>query len=193
MHCWRRILRVSQQVVRQLTLHGVRALVVMLLAACTQQAMAEESNPFVGTWELVSVTAVAVDGSVDTAPFGPNPSGYLTYTADGYMQVLLSFADRPLLHGNWRTAPEQERAAAFATVLGYAGTYSVADRAVIHHVTVSTEPNRAGTDIRRVVEFHGDSLSLTTPPTDLGDTAKRYRLTWRRAPTGRGPATDPPQ
>ena len=119
------------------------ALTLMVFLSASATSGATESL-FVGVWELVSVRAVASDGSVDNAPYGPNPLGYITYTAGGYMNVLFSFGNRPHINGTWRTAPASERAEAFATVLGYAGTYSVEDTTMTHHITVSTDPNRVG-------------------------------------------------
>lgn len=156
--------------------------VVLSLSLCLMAAPVTEAteNPFVGVWELVSVLATASDESVDNAPYGPNPHGYITYTSDGYMTVLFSFGNRPHINGTWRTAPESDRAEAFATVLGYAGTYSVDGNTMTHHVTVSTDPNRVGTSISRTFEIGESSITLTTPSINLGDSAKKYSLTWRR-------------
>ncbi len=37
----------------------------------------------VGTWKLVSNTTTTEKGAVNKSAFGQNPSGLLTYTADG--------------------------------------------------------------------------------------------------------------
>ncbi len=157
-----------------------RASLVILLLLSSPAPSAADENPYVGTWELISVKAIGADGSIDDAPYGPNPHGYITYTGDGYMTVLFSFGDRPHINGTWRTAPAPDRAQAFATVLGYAGTYSVDGDRMTHHVTVSTDPNRVGTSISRSIVLDEDTITLTTPAIDLGESAKRYSLTWRR-------------
>ena len=51
------------------------------------------ANPLVGTWRLVSVENRDSEGSV-TYPFGRNPVGFITYTADGRMAVQFGRADR---------------------------------------------------------------------------------------------------
>jgi hypothetical protein len=156
--------------------------IIVLSLACFQPTLVHsQENPFVGTWELVSVQAISGDGSVDAAPYGDAPHGYITYTADGYMTVLFSFRDRPNINGTWRSAPESDRAKAFATVLGYAGTYSVEGQTMTHHITVSTDPNRVGTSVSRIFEIGNGTVTLTTPAIALEETAKRYSLKWKRA------------
>ena len=156
-------------------------LLTLLLLACFRPATAHsQKNPFVGTWELVLVRAISGDGSVNTAPYGDAPHGYITYTADGYMTVLFSFSDRPNIDGTWRSAPESDRAKAFATVLGYAGTYSVEGQTMTHHITVSTDPNRVGTSVSRLFEIGNGTVTLTTPAIALEETAKKYSLEWKR-------------
>jgi len=144
-------------------------------------AHAQPENPLVGVWSLSFVKAIAPGGSVEKDPYGSNPHGYISYTADGYMSVILTFADRPHISGTWRTAPDVDKAAAFETVLAYAGRYSLSDGIVTHHVDVSTDPNRVGTSISRDVRIDGESVTLTTPAINLGAGGKRYSLTWTRA------------
>ncbi len=97
------------------------------------------------------------------------------------MQVIVAFADRPRLSGDWRASPPEERAAAFATSLSYAGRYTVSGDQVTHHVGVSSDPNRVGTSIRRTISWHDARLVLTTPPIAVGGAARTFALTWRRA------------
>ena len=154
--------------------------ILLLLVGLGSGTAHSQGNPFIGTWELTSVRAISGDGSVDDAPYGDAPHGYITYTADGYMTVLFSFSDRPNIDGTWRSASESDRAKAFATVLGYAGTYSVEGQKMTHHITVSTDPNRVGTSVSRIFELGSDTVTLTTPAIALEETAKRYSLKWKR-------------
>jgi hypothetical protein len=141
----------------------------------------EVADPLVGTWALESAMTEAPDGTIDNAPYGTAPTGFLTYTSDGQMHAIIAFSDRPRLSGDWRSSPAEERAEAFATSLAYSGGYSVVGDRVQHHVEVSTEPNRVGTTIERTFSISGDELLITTPPTSLGSTPMVVTLTWRRA------------
>jgi hypothetical protein len=141
---------------------------------------AKATDSVIGTWSLVSVSATSPDGTVDRAPYGPQPTGYLTYTPDGYMQVIVAFSGRPRLSSDWRASPPEERAAAFATSLSYAGRFSVSDGQVTHHVEASSDPNRVGTSIVRTISWRNGQLALTTPPTQVGGAAREFALIWQR-------------
>ena len=71
-------------------------------------------NPLIGAWNLVGYTCKAGDRELDS-PLGPDPVGYILYTADGHMSVQIAAAERPhfaaedLLGG---TSAEKEAAAA---------------------------------------------------------------------------------
>jgi len=159
-----------------------RSLCIALVAALAAGGCeSERPDPLVGTWLLKSVSARTADGTIDAAPYGETPTGYLTYTPDGYMQVILSFSQRALLSSDWRASPMEERAAAFATSLSYAGRYTAVGDRVTHHVDVSSDPNRVGTSIERSVSIDGERLTLTTPPTQVGGDAREFSLTWIRA------------
>ena len=47
----------------------------------------------VGTWRLISVTDTTEKGDVKDS-FGRNPTGFLTYTADGRMMAIITFDGR---------------------------------------------------------------------------------------------------
>ncbi|MDA0207160.1 MAG: lipocalin-like domain-containing protein [Acidobacteria bacterium] len=157
-----------------------RIVLILLSLISFPGCQSSADNPLVGTWSLVSVSSTAADGTIDAAPYGESPTGHLTYTAGGYMQVVLAFSDRPRLSSDWRTAPAEQRAEAFATSLSYAGRFSIEDGQVTHHVEVSSDPNRIGTSITRSVVLKDGNLTLTTPPIQVGAAASEFALTWRR-------------
>ncbi len=45
-----------------------------------------DSNPFVGTWKLVSWEVTQPDGTI-LYPYGKEVVGFLIYAADGYMSA----------------------------------------------------------------------------------------------------------
>jgi len=97
-----------------------------------------DENPLVGAWRLVSYQSTADDGEV-VEPFGPDPVGYIIYTAGGYMSVHIVHADRPSRASDDITGgSDAERLAAVSTYNGYCGRYELHDDRVIHHV----EPGR---------------------------------------------------
>src|SRR5829696_9614579 len=98
-------------------------------------------NQLLGTWRLLSWENRGAEGDV-THPFGPDAVGYLTYTADGYMFVVLMRAERAVFSaGDLLTGSHRERAAAAASYISYAGTYELRASTVVHHVRASLFPN----------------------------------------------------
>ncbi len=151
--------------------------------------MVMRMHNLIGTWRLVEWT-FTVDDSRPTRPWGGNPAGLLTYTADGRMSASLMSLGRP--DAPTRTlsaAPVDIRAAAAAGYLSYTGAYSMDGDDVLHHIELSLMPNWVGQTERRHIEWlptdDGQDLVLSTPPTrtDGGRTAVN-RLRWTRIDGG---------
>ena len=92
-----------------------------------------------GTWRLIAASATS-GGDRNDAPYGPNPSGFITYTGDGRVMAIISHSGRkPLASGDRISASVDERAEAFATSFSYAGRYSLAGDRIVHHVRLKQE------------------------------------------------------
>ena len=142
-------------------------------------------NQLLGTWRLLSWENRGAEGEV-THPLGRDAVGYLTYTADGYMFVVLMRAERAAFSADDLLAGSRdERAAAAASYISYAGTYELRASTVVHHVRASLFPNWVGTDQERLVEWDGGRLILSTVPTVFGGQRRTARLVWERAGTTR--------
>ena len=160
---------------------GVWAAAVLTGSAVS--AHGQQSTNFVGTWKLVSASAVSAQGEPNARPFGDSPSGEITYTREGRISVLISHGGRRLLSADRIAAPMAERADAFSTFFAYAGTYSVRGDRVTHHVQISSVPNWVNTDLVRTFKASGNTLTLTTPPMTIGGVAQTFVLIWKRAPS----------
>jgi hypothetical protein len=134
----------------------------------------------VGAWHLQSWEVRTEAGT--QLPFGAEPCGLLTYTADGYMQASISVAGRPVLSGSSpRQASAEEQASAFRSFFSYAGRYELRDLDVVHHVEIALNPAMVGTDQVRHAEMADDVLVLTADEFLSNGSARGHRLTWRRA------------
>lgn len=138
------------------------------------------TNPLIGTWKLISYYQRDADGGVHYV-WGRRVSGYISYTEQGRMSVVITAGDRPRASVAGRTdiTPE-EKAAAYDTCIAYAGTYDFHGDRVDHHVEASLFPNWVGGDQVRFVRLEGDRLSLTTPPMPAGATTHTGHLEWVR-------------
>ncbi len=134
----------------------------------------------VGTWRLVSCELRTADGQV-SYPFGEDALGYIMYTAEGRMGVILAAADRPqFASGDILGGRTEEVVAAAKSFTSYFGTYELRGDRVVHHIEVSFFPNWIGVDQERVFEFDGDRLLLSTPPTLIQGAQRTAHLIWER-------------
>lgn len=136
---------------------------------------------FVGTWRLISWESQSADGTV-TYPYGEDARGFIVYSPDGYVSVVIFKAVRedfgtsdPLV------GTEEQLAAAARSYISYVGRYEVHGDQVHHVVAASLFPDWVGTTQKRFYEFEGDRLTLSTGPISLGGEEARAVLTWELA------------
>jgi hypothetical protein len=137
-----------------------------------------DSNPFVGTWKLISWEFTQPDGTIQYL-YGKDVVGYLMYTADGYISAQIMDPDRqqsdpnfPLETAEAQTLPDSDRARAYGTYVAYCGTYTVEGDKVIHHVKAGLIPSWTGSDQRRRFRFELGRLIIGSG---------KHKLTWERA------------
>jgi Lipocalin-like domain len=147
-----------------------------------------QENPLLGTWKLISASAVQSNGITIPDIYGTHPTGYITYTADGYMSVMFSRRDRlPLsqqvqspLSRELSDIPVEELAHAFSSFNAYAGTYSLNRNTVTHHLEVASIPNRVGTDLIRTFTVSENRVILKTAPVERDGILQTFELVWER-------------
>jgi Lipocalin-like domain len=114
-----------------------------------------------GTWKLVSAVREDIPSGAKTDLFGPDPRGFLNYSADGRMIALITRGDRKTAANGRPTPAEAE--ALFRSMLSYAGTYTVEGDVVTHHVDISWNQSFTGGAQKRHFKFEGSRLQLSTP------------------------------
>jgi hypothetical protein len=140
------------------------------------------NDKLVGTWKLVSASTTTSTGERSETPYGLDPVGFLTYTAEGRIAAMISHSGREALLSGGRSLEEQ--AEAFKTFFGYAGRYTVSGDKVTHHVEISSIQNYVGRDLVRYVKFQGDRITLLTPPTPVDGKTQIFELIWERLRIG---------
>jgi hypothetical protein len=141
---------------------------------------AEDAPTIVGTWKLVSTAATTVDGQSVASPMGKQPTGFLTYTADGRMSLLITHDGRPTLSGDRLNSPIEERAGAFSTMVAYAGGYRLEGNRLIHHVEAASSQNWVGTDLPRIATFTGNRVKLEAPMQERHGVVQKFEQVWER-------------
>lgn len=136
---------------------------------------------FIGTWILASWHNELDDGS-KTYPFGPDASGYISYSADGFVFVHIMTANRTLYaYPDPFTGTLEEDSAAMKSQITYAGTYEFIGDKIVHHATISSFPNWVGSDQVRDYHIDGDTLELSASDAQFQDQNVTARLIWTRA------------
>ena len=156
------------------------AILLPLLLLMSLNAWAEDANTIVGTWKLVSTGATTAEGKSVASPMGEHPTGFLTYTTDGRMSLLITHDGRPRLSGDRLDSPIEERANAFSTMVSYAGSYRIEGNRLIHHVEAASSQNWVGTDLPRTVTFSGNRVKLEAPMQERHGVVQKFEQVWER-------------
>ena len=156
-------------------------LTLVLAVTYSPTVNAQCKDSVVGTWKLVSVKATTDKGDVDKVVLGQNPSGLLTYTADGRMTAIISDDGRkPLSTADRVAAPAEERAQAYSTFMAYAGRYTFTCDKVITHVEVASLQNWVNTNQKRFVSLQGDRMFVGNTPQLRGGIMTTIESVWER-------------
>ena len=156
----------------------MRAWLTLLLASSlTTSALANDSAKVVGTWKLVSFVNEFQDGSEPRGAYGNRPTGYIIFTPDGRMMAVVE--------AEGRKPPEndEQRAAAFRTIIAYTGMYRLQGDKFTTKVDVSWNPAWVGTEQVRDYRLEGDQLKVVSPWVMSPNLGKMTRatVTWERS------------
>ncbi|WP_370418206.1 lipocalin-like domain-containing protein [Streptomyces sp. QH1-20] len=128
----------------------------------------------IGAWQLESYVGVDEDGDVSEGPLGPEPEGVLIYSADRHMTV-------SMMRAGHEPAPGPGPVTRF---MGYAGTWQLSERQIVHEVAVSSHRHMVGTRQVRGLSLKGDLLILSGTARTADGRQERRVLNWRRVSGG---------
>jgi Lipocalin-like domain len=114
-----------------------------------------------GTYRLVSEQRTIVDTN-EVIP-GTGARGYITYSEDGRVIVLIVRQPRPKPDSAEKIT-DQQRIELFRTITAYAGTYRFDGTTIEHSIEISMNEVWSGTKQVRFVKRDGDRLIYSTPP-----------------------------
>jgi Lipocalin-like domain len=156
------------------------SLLALLFLSITLNVQAGDTNPLVGTWKLVSTAATSADGKSLVSPMGDHPTGFLTYTTEGRISLLITHEGRPNLSGDRLDSPIEERANAFSTMVAYAGRYTLEGNRLTHHLEAASSQNWVDTDLPRIVTFTGKRVKLEAPLRERHGVVQKFEQVWER-------------
>lgn len=124
--------------------------------------MPDHRPSVVGTWKLKSFWREVTETKVRYQSFGPNPTGYMNYSADGRMMAMIFNGSRSVPKGP--VATDAEAVALYRSMLSYTGRYVVEGDKVVHHLDGSWNEIWTGTALTRFFKIEGRTLTITTAP-----------------------------
>jgi len=138
----------------------------------------------IGTWSLVELIEVPVDGGEINYPMGEKPKGLIIYNHDGYMSAQIMNPERNNFNQeHWTGATQEECKQEVPTYLAYSGAFSTDDgkQTLYHSMYVSLFPNWTGQTQSRRVHFKDELLHLESgEPFLKNGKMVTHKLTWVR-------------
>jgi hypothetical protein len=147
-------------------------------APTIETASTHASHSPVGTWKLLSCFMEDMETKEEKAVWGEHPNGWLTMTPAGHWTVVQT--------AEGRKAPqsEEDRGAAFRSMLAYCGKYRTEGQKIIVNVDIAWDESWSGTEQVRYFHIEGDRLHIEAAPqryANLGGKIMRAVLIWHRA------------
>jgi len=130
--------------------------VLVLFLFLVPPSFADDNAKIIGVWKLVSHETEWQATGKRESDKGKNPAGYVIYTPEGRMMVIIT--------DEGREAPktDQDRANLFKSVFAYAAAYRIEGDKLINKVDVSWNPVLVGTEQTRFFKFDGDRLHIVS-------------------------------
>ena len=140
------------------------------------------TSPVIGTWKLQSYVREVIATGHRFNQFGEQPEGYLGYAPDGRMYAIFVRSERAAPRDVVPT--DEEGVQLLGTMVAYAGTYTLRQNSVVHHIDISWNQGWTGTDQLRFFELDGDTLTITTAPYKSYYDGQEGRsiLVWKKVP-----------
>ena len=136
----------------------------------------------VGVWHLVSWKQQR--GHEEILPMGEAPIGTIVYTDDGMVSVNIMRRTRAQMKsGDFVTGSMEEKAEAFGSYLGYAGTFEITEEGVVHRISCASYPNWVGQRQVRYPKLEGDTLTLDAAARMVAGVSVTATLVWKRVPS----------
>jgi lipocalin-like protein len=153
----------------------VAVIIGSLLVA--QSAISDDRAKLIGTWRMLSSENELQSTGERIPNYGKNPIGYIIFTPEGRMMAFLEREGRKV------PKTDEERAAAFQSMIAYSGIYRVEGDKWITKVDAAWNPAWNGTDQIRFFKVEGERLHVITnwqPNPNLGGKMARAMTSWER-------------
>jgi Lipocalin-like domain len=116
----------------------------------------------IGTWKMVSWIVEDLETGAKKDALGPDPVGMIAYSADGRVMVLVLKRDRQTPAGPVPTS--EEKITLYDSMFAYAGTFTVDQEKVVHHIDMSWNQAWTGTHQIRFFNLRDGILTYVGAP-----------------------------
>lgn len=141
-------------------------------------------NQLIGSWTLVDLIEVPIDGGPITHPMGKDAKGLIIYNPDGFMSAQIMNPERKnFAKEHYTGATAEEYTQEGSTYLAYSGPFSLDEekKTLTHSMYVSLFPNWTGQTQSRIVHFAKGLLHLESgKPFVSNGLTVTHKLTWKR-------------
>jgi hypothetical protein len=130
-----------------------------------------------GTWKLISAVMEDVDTGEQKPLWGKHPNGYIVLTPAGRWIVVQT------AEGRATPKSDEERSAAFRTMLAYSGKFRVERNKIVIKVDIAWDESWNGTEQVRFYRIDDDKLYIEAAPqpyANFGGKVMRGVLVWER-------------
>jgi hypothetical protein len=140
------------------------------------------SNEFIGSWSLVSITNMYQDGT-KVQPYGKNPEGLLIFDEFGTYAIQILKENRPLIvSGNKNTSTPQENAAIVKGFNAHYGNYSIDSikDIIIFEILHASFPNWENKVQKRTYSYNNNVLKYFVTNTTQGGESVVAEVVWKK-------------
>jgi hypothetical protein len=136
-------------------------------------------SSLIGTWKLVSAVMEDVETKEQKLAWGTKPNGIIVLTPNGRW-IALQTAE-----GRLPPQSDEERVAAFRSMLAYSGRFRIQGQQIIINVDIAWDESWIGTEQVRTFRIEGSTLHIEAAPqpyANFGGRVMRGVLVWQREP-----------
>ena len=127
--------------------------------------MSGDQLPLIGAWKLVSCLMEDVETKERKPLWGDRPNGCIIVTKDGQWTAIQT------AEGHKAPKTDEDRAAAFRSMLAYSGKYRIEGNKIIIDVDVAWDETWTGSEQVRYYRIDGDKLFIESALDDAKNTA----------------------
>ena len=157
------------------------ALALAILLVGSPVIASDVEQQLLGVWKLESLYTESRATGEKKMTYGEKPNGYAILTPEKRVIWIVT------AEGRKKPVSDEDRIAAFRSMIAYTGVYRIEADKFVTKVDVSWNEAWTGTEQARFFKIGGDTMTLTTPwlpePNTPGNPEVRFVVVWSKVKT----------